>query len=81
MGYGVGSRFLRYAWPTADIKVCDIDKAAVDSCTETFDAGPVYSSMDFKRVRFDVNYDLIWVDSLFTHLSEETASDTKGPDY
>jgi SAM-dependent methyltransferase len=74
-GYGRVLRFLRYAWPTAEITACDIEKAAVKFCAKTFDAVPVYSSMDVKRVRLDGKYDLIWVGSLFTHLTEESASD------
>ena len=74
-GYGRVLRFLRYAWPTAEITACDIEKAAVDFCAKIFDAVPVYSSMDVKRVRLDGKFDLIWVGSLFTHLTEESASD------
>lgn len=74
-GYGRVLRWLRYAWPEAEITACDIDRAGVDFCATSFQAVPVYSSIDVKEVRLGGQYDLIWVGSLFTHLTEDSAKD------
>ena len=67
-GHGRVLRFLKAAFPTAELTACDIKADAVDFCAATFGANPVYSEEDFSEVQIDQDFDLIWVGSLFTHL-------------
>lgn len=69
-GHGRVTRVLRARFPDAAITVCDIDRDGVDFASDRFAARGVYSDTDFRRLAFDENYDLIWVGSLITHLSE-----------
>lgn len=71
-GQGRVLRFLRHAFPNAEITACDIDREGVDFCAETFGAIPVYSHDDPEKIplRRD-HFDLIWVGSLFTHVNAE----------
>lgn len=68
-GYGRVGRFLRYAYPQADITFCDLKTEMVDFCAETFSGEPLYSKEDLTEVAFASQYDVIWVGSLFTHTS------------
>lgn len=67
-GHGRVSRFLRAAFPDADLTACDIDREAVDFCAASFEAEPVYSAEDPSRIPLQGQFDLVWVGSLFTHL-------------
>jgi SAM-dependent methyltransferase len=67
-GYGRVLRFLRAAFPDAVIAACDIDRDAVDFCAGTFDAQPIYSTVDLRTVPLHDSYDLIWCGSLLTHI-------------
>jgi SAM-dependent methyltransferase len=71
-GHGRVTRVLRARFPDAGITVCDLDRDGVDFASDRFRARGVYSHTDFRRLRFDEAYDLIWVGSLITHLSELT---------
>ena len=70
-GYGRVLRMLKAAFPDAELTACDIDRAAVDFCAETFGAIPAYSIEDPAELRLAGNYDLIWCGSLLTHLGVE----------
>jgi SAM-dependent methyltransferase len=67
-GYGRVLRFLRAAYPDAEITACDIDRDGVDFCAKTFNAQPVYSTVDMATVPILQAYDLIWCGSLLTHI-------------
>jgi SAM-dependent methyltransferase len=69
-GYGRVTRYLRAAFPDARLVVADIRRDAVDFCAEEFDATPVYSGVNFTEVELPGSFDVIWVGSLFTHVSE-----------
>ncbi len=69
-GFGRVTRMLRARYPAAEITVCDLDRPAVDFAAATFDARGVYSTPDFRDLRIDGPFDLIWVGSLLTHLPE-----------
>jgi SAM-dependent methyltransferase len=69
-GHGRVTRVLRARFPDAAITVCDIDRDDVDFASDRFSARGVYSDTDFRRLAFGETYDLIWVGSLITHLSE-----------
>lgn len=68
-GYGRVLRFFKVAFPHAQLTACDITREAVDFCAEAFRATPVYSHEDPARIDLQGEFDLIWVGSLFTHLS------------
>jgi SAM-dependent methyltransferase len=67
-GYGRVLRFLRAAFPDAEITACDIDRDAVDFCAKTFETRPVYSTVDMATDPALQTYDLIWCGSLLTHI-------------
>jgi SAM-dependent methyltransferase len=67
-GHGRVMRFLRVAFPDAEIAACDVDRSGVDFCAETFGATPFYSVEDPREIQIEGQYDLIWCGSLFTHL-------------
>jgi SAM-dependent methyltransferase len=63
-------RFLRDAYPEAEITACDIDREAVYFCAETFGAIPLYSSENPTEIQTG-HFDLIWCGSLVTHFDAE----------
>jgi SAM-dependent methyltransferase len=69
-GYGRVLRFLRASFPQARLTACDTTREAVDFCAQEFDAIPVYSQEDFATIELPGPFDVIWVGSLFTHVSE-----------
>lgn len=68
-GHGRVLRALRAAFPEANFTACDLDEHGVDFCARTFGATGVYSNADPRKIRIQAKFDLIWVGSLFTHLS------------
>lgn len=66
-GHGRVTRHLRSMFPKAEITGCDINQDGVDFCEKTFNTKSVYSNNDFAKVRFNSQFDLIWVGSLITH--------------
>jgi SAM-dependent methyltransferase len=69
-GYGRVTRYLRAAFPDARLVASDIRHDAVDFCAQEFGAIPVYSGEDFTQLDLPGPFDVIWVGSLFTHVSE-----------
>ena len=69
-GFGRVTRMLRAQYPEAAITVCDLDRAGVDFAAAQFGARPAYSVEDFAALALGETYDLVWVGSLITHLSE-----------
>lgn len=68
-GYGRVLRYLRAAFPRAEITACDLLRDGVDFCAETFGARPLYSDEDPAKIPLAREaYDLVWVGSLLTHL-------------
>ena len=68
-GHGRVLRALKAAFPDANFTACDLDEYGVDFCARTFGATGVYSNVDPRKIRIQAKFDLIWVGSLFTHLS------------
>jgi SAM-dependent methyltransferase len=68
-GYGRVCRYLRAAFPEAAISVSDTHGEGARFCAESF------GCTDVEGVLQPDNYDLIWVGSVFTHLSEDEVSD------
>jgi SAM-dependent methyltransferase len=69
-GYGRALRFFKAAFADAQLTACDITHEAVDFCAETLGAIPVYSHEDPQQIELGGPFDVIWVGSLFTHVSE-----------
>lgn len=67
-GHGRVARYLRAAFPNAEMWCSDIDPEAVEFCASTFDAHPVQSAANFNDLDLPKGMDLIWVGSVFTHL-------------
>jgi SAM-dependent methyltransferase len=74
-GHGRVLRTLKATFPDAALTACDIDRDGVDFCAATFAAEGVYSSDRLEEVELAGEFDLIWVGSLFTHLSSERWSE------
>ena len=70
-GHGRVLRWLRAHYGYAKITACDLDRDGVDFCARQFGARPVYSEPDLRQVPFKAQFDLIWVGSLVTHLSQD----------
>ena len=70
-GHGRVLRWLRAHYGYARITACDLDRDGVDFCAQQFGALPVYSVLDLRQLPFTAQFDLIWVGSLVTHLSQD----------
>jgi SAM-dependent methyltransferase len=70
-GYGRILRQFKAAFPEARLAACDILPEAVDFCAETFGAEPIYAADDPGETQIEGQFDLIWLGSLFTHLSAD----------
>jgi len=68
-GYGRFTRFLIQKLSREKITASDIDKTAVDFCKKTFGVNGFYSVDNPNRMIHDNKYDVIYVASLFSHLS------------
>lgn len=68
-GYGRVCRHLRAAFPDASISVSDVYAASAKFCAENF------GCIDIEGAVYPDSFDLIWVGSVFTHLSEEEVSE------
>lgn len=70
-GHGRVMRYLKRAFPEAELIACDIDESGVDFCAMTFGAVAVRSHVDPAAIQLGGECDLIWCGSLLTHLSAE----------
>lgn len=68
-GHGRAARHIRACFPAAEMDFCDIDPGAAQFCAETFSGAAIVSSDDFSDLSLDKEYDIIWLGSVFTHLS------------
>jgi SAM-dependent methyltransferase len=69
-GHGRVMRNLKAAFPEARLVACDINRSAVDFCSETFGAEPVYATEDPADLSLG-EHDLVWCGSLVTHMNAE----------
>lgn len=74
-GHGRVMRFIRRAFPEAELVACDLNRAGVDFCARTFDAIPEYSDEDVDKIPHQGVVDLVWCGSLLTHLSANRCQD------
>ena len=70
-GYGRVMRFLRVAFPDAQIEGSDLDKKAIQFCSRVFGAKTTLSMQDFEVLQLNKTFDLIWCGSLVTHLDKQ----------
>ncbi|WP_373458513.1 class I SAM-dependent methyltransferase [Neorhizobium huautlense] len=69
-GHGRALRYLRAAYPDADIFVSDINEPGVEFCRTQFGARPFRSYVELENTELTPSMDLIWCGSLLTHLDE-----------
>ncbi len=70
-GGGRVLRYLKAAYPEADLTACDLYKRCLAFCAEQFGAQTLVSSAKLEDAEIGGPYDLIWVGSLFTHVGEK----------
>lgn len=70
-GYGRVSRFLKSSFPSARLVLCDLDKKAVDASAKILNCERLYGERNLESLELGKRFDLIWVGSLFTHVSKE----------
>ncbi len=74
-GHGRVLRFIRRAFPGAQLTACDLNRGSVGFCARTFGADPVVSNTEPAAIPLHGEFDLIWCGSLFTHLPVDTCAD------
>ena len=70
-GAGRVARWLRCAYPSAEMTVTDVREADLDFCVSKLGAKKWHSGTDIDALKAPGTYDLIWVGSVLTHLSAE----------
>ena len=74
-GYGRVARFMRAAFPNAEIYVSDLPEEATRFCAEHFGAVAFPSRADISTLVAPKKFSLIWCGSLLTHLDELGAAE------
>lgn len=74
-GHGRVMRFLRSAFPQAELTACDLNAGGVAHCAQAFGAVPVVSREQVDAIPLAGGFDLIWCGSLLTHLTEAKCAD------
>ena len=72
-GAGRVTRWLKAAYPTAQLCCCDLRSQDVAFCRLVFEADTWVSSTDVEALDFHGDYDLIWMGSVLTHLEESVS--------
>lgn len=70
-GHGRVARHIRALLPKAELYFSDIDAEGAQFCAERFGGSRIASSEQFSELKLPQNLDLIWLGSVFTHLSYE----------
>lgn len=73
-GAGRVTRWLRAAFPDAIIHACDIREQDLDFVRQSCRAETWVSGIDIDALEPPNSYDVIWVGSVFTHLSAEVST-------
>lgn len=73
-GAGRVTRWLRAAYPEADLHACDIRAQDLAFVRKSFCAITWVSGVDIDALEPLGSYDVIWVGSVFTHLSAEVST-------
>ncbi len=72
-GYGRVGRYLRVAYPEAELVGSDVNARALTFYRDTFGATVVPSAASLGEVDLGRRFDLIWSGSLMTHIPEQPA--------
>lgn len=72
-GAGRVTRWLRQAFPQSAIEACDIRNEDLEFVSKSFGIKTWQSSIGVNELAPPSRYDLIWVGSVYTHLSEPTS--------
>jgi SAM-dependent methyltransferase len=70
-GGGRVLRYLKAAYPEANLTACDLYPRCLAFCAKQFGAQTLVSSARLEDTQIGGPYDLIWVGSLFTHVGEK----------
>jgi SAM-dependent methyltransferase len=70
-GGGRVLRYLKAAFPDAELTACDVVDAYLRFCSDVFGAKAVKSRLDPSQVELDCQYDLIWSGSLLSHTDSD----------
>jgi SAM-dependent methyltransferase len=70
-GGGRVLRYLKAAFPEAELAACDVVDAYLRFCSDVFGAREVKSHLDPAQVELDGQYDLIWSGSLLSHTDSD----------
>ena len=73
-GAGRVTRWLRASYPSADLTVTDIREDDLAFCSAEFAATAWASTIAVEELSAPRHYDVIWVGSVVTHLSEDAAT-------
>ncbi len=73
-GAGRVTRWLRAAFPEAVIHACDIREQDLEFVGKSCNARTWVSGVDIDALEASASYDVIWVGSVFTHLSAEKST-------
>jgi SAM-dependent methyltransferase len=73
-GAGRVTRWIAAAFPHANIEGCDIREGDIKFVSETFSLRTWQSVVDPVKLNPPSSYDLIWVGSVFTHLSKDAST-------
>lgn len=68
-GYGRVLRFTKAFFKNASFSTCGIEQSSLDFCAEHFQADPFLSNHKFSQINILRKFDVIWIGSLFAHLS------------
>lgn len=68
-GYGRVMRFTKAYFPNAEFYGSEIEQRYLDFCATTFEAKVFLSKDKFEEIQISQKFDIIWVGSLFTHLT------------
>jgi len=74
-GAGRVTRWLRAAFPSADIGACDLRERDMAFCRNQFQVETWISGIDIAALEAPNTYDLVWVSSVLTHLSAQNWAD------
>ena len=70
-GGGRVLRFLKAAFPEAELTACDVVNVYLRFCSETFGARTAEGDLDPAAVELDGRFDLIWCGSLLSHTDRD----------
>jgi SAM-dependent methyltransferase len=70
-GGGRVLRYLKAAFPGAELAACDVVDVYLRFCSDTFGARALKSNVDPAQIELDGQFDLIWCGSLLSHTDSD----------